>query len=200
MKSIDRRMLGAVIITLLVCGSFAATVLLTYVFFDGWRDSERWAHFGDYFNGVLGPVIAFANLILLVIISYQLAAREDARNKYPIQLATLLKLESFFRSLPRPIGELDNTDLEIYFHAHENMSLLGSEINHVFQECRKESDELAVKVFYIAEDVKGYFRAQARGVDPAILSQRSDRLFDSFMDDLTPSYLKLVKSMKDAMA
>jgi uncharacterized membrane protein len=58
----------------------------------GAADSEHWAHFGDYVGGLLSPVIAFANLIVLLVISYQLAERDDKRNKLPLQHAAFQEL------------------------------------------------------------------------------------------------------------
>lgn len=40
-------------------------------------DPEPWAHFGTYFGGVLGPLLAFVNLLALVYIAVQLTQAQQ---------------------------------------------------------------------------------------------------------------------------
>ncbi|CAN0419754.1 unnamed protein product, partial [Phaeothamnion confervicola] len=43
-------------------------------------DPAEWAAFADYFGGMINPIIAIANLVFLIYISFQLAHREDQRS------------------------------------------------------------------------------------------------------------------------
>ncbi len=94
-------------------------------------DPAEWAAFADYFGGMLNPIIAIANLVFLVYISFELAKREDNRNLIPLrhQLISGLILTL---NLPRP-GSFDDkyTDVveQVYYAYHElikqNLHLLG---------------------------------------------------------------------------
>ena len=63
----------AVRTTLLISGCFATLTLLVYLVFRGWNEYSAWGAFGDYVGGLLNPIFAFANVIVLVVISYKLA-------------------------------------------------------------------------------------------------------------------------------
>ncbi|MHA4737764.1 hypothetical protein [Dyadobacter sp. MSC1_007] len=77
---INAKALGpALRLTLMICGCFSVIVVLVYVLARGWNDATAWAAFGDYLSGLLNPIFAFANVIVLVIISYQLAVIENSR-------------------------------------------------------------------------------------------------------------------------
>lgn len=49
------------------------------------QDPAAWGAFADYFGGVLNPLIAIGNLFLLIFISFQLADRDDIRDRKVLQ-------------------------------------------------------------------------------------------------------------------
>lgn len=72
---------GTIRLTLLFSGLFAFIVLIGYIVSGGWNDTQKWGAFGDYVGGLLNPIFAFVNVIILVVISYQLALMEDGRSQ-----------------------------------------------------------------------------------------------------------------------
>ncbi|NDI98884.1 hypothetical protein GWA97_07335 [Flavobacterium sp. LaA7.5] len=62
------------------------------------NNPEVWGQFGDYFGGVLNPLLSILNLIILTYLSIRLVKNEDERNKYTLQ------------ELARPYGELTFDD------------------------------------------------------------------------------------------
>lgn len=91
------------IITWSVCACVLITVPLSYyLYFNQYGasdDPERWGQFGDFFGGVLNPIISLINLIILMYLSIRLVKDEDERNKWTLQ------------ELARPFGaiHLENT-------------------------------------------------------------------------------------------
>ena len=55
---------------------------------------ENWGQFGDYIGGVLNPLFALINLIILSYLSIRLVKEEDKRNKWTL------------KELARPYGEI----------------------------------------------------------------------------------------------
>ncbi len=49
------------------------------------NDIANWGQFGDYFGGVLNPLLALINLVILAILSIRLVKIEDDRNKWTIK-------------------------------------------------------------------------------------------------------------------
>ncbi|MGX5854515.1 hypothetical protein ACWKW6_12765 [Dyadobacter jiangsuensis] len=79
-KEAVKQLTRTVFITLMICGCFAILTPIFYVISKGWNDYQMWGAFGDYLGGTLNPVLAAANLIVLVVISYQLKAMDDERS------------------------------------------------------------------------------------------------------------------------
>lgn len=65
---------------ILIAGVFAILVVIAYVIARGWKEAEPWGQFGDFLGGVLNPVFAFANVVVLIVISYQLAIADEERS------------------------------------------------------------------------------------------------------------------------
>lgn len=64
------------------------------------NDPERWGQFGDYFGGILNPIISILNLIILTYITIHLSKIEDKRNQWTLQ------------ELARPLGNIICGDYE----------------------------------------------------------------------------------------
>jgi len=47
-------------------------------------DPERWGQFGDYFGGLLNPLISFLNLIVLTYLSLRLVKEDDQRSQWTL--------------------------------------------------------------------------------------------------------------------
>jgi len=58
------------------------------------NDPAVWGQFGDYFGGILNPILSLINLIILTYLSMRLVNDEDERNKWTLQ------------ELVRPYGEI----------------------------------------------------------------------------------------------
>ncbi|MDR7047537.1 putative membrane protein [Dyadobacter sp. BE34] len=108
----------AVRLTLFISGSFATIVIVAYVVAQGWNDSAMWGAFGDFVGGILNPIFAFANVVVLVVISYQLAEMEDDRaekdrraqdesNKFGMRFAASNELHRFHLDLQNAVSTVD---------------------------------------------------------------------------------------------
>ena len=56
---------------------------------------EVWGQFGDYFGGIMNPIVSIINLIILTYLSIRLVKNDDDRNKWTLQ------------ELARPYGDLE---------------------------------------------------------------------------------------------
>jgi hypothetical protein len=85
------------------------------------NDPENWAQFGDYFGGILNPLISILNLIILSYLSIKLVRDEDDRNKWTLQ------------ELARPYGEIgfnrNKSGIEILIHNIGLGPMIMTEIN-----------------------------------------------------------------------
>ena len=61
---------------------------------------EHWGQFGDYFGGILNPIISLISLIVLTYISISVYKIEDQRNEFTLQ------------ELARPFGQIIYINLE----------------------------------------------------------------------------------------
>lgn len=68
-------------------------------------DPSSWAEFGDYFGGILNPIISVINLIILAYLSIRLVKQDDDRNAFTLQ------------ELSRPYGDVN-------FQHHDEMLLV----------------------------------------------------------------------------
>ena len=86
------------IITWSVCIFFIVTVPLSYCIkfqeLEMSNKPESWGQFGDYFGGILNPIISLINLVILTFLSIRLVKDEDSRNKWTLQ------------ELARPYGDI----------------------------------------------------------------------------------------------
>jgi hypothetical protein len=92
--------------------------------------------FGDYFGGLLNPIIAFANLIVLVVISYQLADREDKRNKFALRNSAFEELVAILEEIPlRPDGQSSVFDLPVLLgQVHDSLLRFITTKAHIFDQ------------------------------------------------------------------
>ncbi len=58
------------------------------------KDSTEWGQFGDYIGGILNPIFALLNLIVLTYLTITIVKNEDERNKFTLQ------------ELARPLGDV----------------------------------------------------------------------------------------------
>ena len=58
------------------------------------KNSAQWAQFGDYIGGVLNPIFALLNLIVLTYLTIKVVQNEDERNRFTLQ------------ELARPLGDI----------------------------------------------------------------------------------------------
>ena len=76
----------------------SATILSYAIKFSDYGASnnpETWAHFGDFFGGILNPFISLINLAVLTYLSIRLVSIDDERNQWTLQ------------ELARPYGEIE---------------------------------------------------------------------------------------------
>lgn len=81
MKNFKTYLIIAISITVL----FILIPFLFYIY-NFWENeisnsSSDWGTFGDYFGGLLNPIIGIANIAILIIISYQIAGWDNKRHK-----------------------------------------------------------------------------------------------------------------------
>jgi len=88
-------------ITWITSISFLVLVPLSYFLFFNQnelsKNPESWAQFGDFFGGILNPIISLINLIILTYLSIRLVKDENNRNKWTLQ------------ELARPYGDFSFT-------------------------------------------------------------------------------------------
>lgn len=72
-----------------VCIFFIITVPLSYYIhfhkFGLSNNPESWGQFGDFFGGVLNPIISLINLIILTYLSIRVVKIDEERNKWTLQ-------------------------------------------------------------------------------------------------------------------
>lgn len=63
-------------------------IISTFIFYiinffelDISKNPNDWGPFGDYFGGILNPIIGIANIIILLLISYQIASWDNKRHR-----------------------------------------------------------------------------------------------------------------------
>lgn len=102
---------------------FSVAVLVAYVIAQGWKDASVWGAFGDFLGGILNPVFAFANVIILVVISYQLAEIEETRaekdrasqerlSKFGMQYTAIQEVNSFQYETEKAVATYDVDQIE----------------------------------------------------------------------------------------
>lgn len=79
MKNIKTIVTTILIITVVICLIPVITYVLKFSAYGLSNDTGSFGVFGDFIGGVLNPIIGFANLILLVVISYYIARVENNR-------------------------------------------------------------------------------------------------------------------------
>jgi uncharacterized membrane protein len=187
-----------VTLALLACVSFTAISLIVYVAF-GRNEQEQWARFGDYFSGVVNPLIAITNLIILVIISYQLANRDDKRNQLPLKHEALIKLGQCMDYLPRPIS-LEPDDLKMYYTADSKFYQFIRDWQYMFPDSNQYINDFGGQLFLYINNVEQYFDLAKKYGPQSSQARRKHRfLTDFFENEMMSSYGLLRKSMRDSM-
>jgi uncharacterized membrane protein len=104
------------------------------------KNQSDWGTFGDYFGGILNPVIGIVNIIVLIIISYQIAGWDNKRHRneflYKAYCDLTEKLDSY------KISSLKSIELKFL-----EEYLLGFKINQQFLFEGKASITFTERVF-----------------------------------------------------
>lgn len=188
-----------VALTLYTCGGFTVFALAIYAFF-GITNQEKWAHFGDYFSGIVNPIIAFANLILLVVISYQLADREDRRSDRAIKHQALLEFGKLLKYTPRPIGEITQEDHELYIDSWEKYSSFSRDWLYLFPDCSRDFDSLFFMLFALGNSILTTHRLQSRGLNGSAEVKNAMANVEKFYEnDFLQAYNVVLSKMRSSM-
>lgn len=187
-----------VTLALFVCVCFTVISLIVYVAF-GRNEQEQWAKFGDYFSGVVNPLIAITNLVVLVIISYQLADRDDKRNQLPLRHEAMIRLGQCMDYLPRPIS-LEPDDLKMYYEADSKFSQFVRDWQYMFPNSKPHIDTFGGQLFVYINNVEQYFNLVSMyGTHSNQAIKKQSFLTHFFENDMMSSYGLLRKSMRDSM-
>lgn len=85
-------------ITLGISFSLVFLVVLFYVInfhkFPISKDAQTWGTFGDYFGGILNPLIGIVNLLVLIYITFQIAHLETSRAESELTIQKQIALYS----------------------------------------------------------------------------------------------------------
>lgn len=173
-----------------------ALAILTYAYFDGWKDAERWAYFGDFVGGISGSIFGFANLILLVVISYQLADREDKRNKFPLQHVALMRFTDFMNNLPRPVRLLDEKECKIFREANDKFHPVILELMGLFPGSKRSLLDVSWALYEFGYRVDTYAITDKLGPENQNLIAR---LLDDYQRNVESVYGRALMSMRAEM-
>jgi hypothetical protein len=78
------------------------------------RDTAKWGAFGDYFGGVLNPIIGMANLIALIYLSYKISDNEGVRSENDIKNQKIFALYSLQYDALRDLSKiLEKVQIEV---------------------------------------------------------------------------------------
>ncbi len=161
----------AVQFVLWLCAGFSILVLGFYVISKGWNEAAYWGAFGDFVGGLLNPFFAFANLILLVTISYQLKARDEAQSEadrvaqreqsafevsYGLKSEAVKELVKILNNVPSPLRADTNYDTAIVQSALDFSDLFESQF-HLFPTMEKGYNEMNLafqRLYMIANSFK----------------------------------------------
>lgn len=86
MKRLDKGLLSLAVFALLAIAGVAFRYISEFSV-NVLTDQEKWGQFGDYFGGVLNPILSFfAFVAILYTLRIQVAANEEAEQRYEEQL------------------------------------------------------------------------------------------------------------------
>jgi hypothetical protein len=90
---------------------FVLSLIPLYVYFDklgSWHLSENlhdWADFGVYVGGVLGPWLAFANIIVLLRLTYIVAKLDENNSRSSLESQKMLSLNQLRQTAYKQIAD-----------------------------------------------------------------------------------------------
>ncbi|WP_394665931.1 hypothetical protein [uncultured Chryseobacterium sp.] len=173
---------------------FCITIVVGIYVYNLWGngisdDPEQWGQFGDYFGGVLNPILTIFNLILVVYLTFKISYLEKNRNK------------SLLAENVRPLGlfsfELSKNTLKVNLH---NVGLGPLIIKEFKTYCIHENKEIADFYELICDlKIKNFIPAYSgrKNSDENIIAK------DSYMkilelsvgiDSQDPNYSDMLKS------
>jgi hypothetical protein len=134
------------------------------------------------------------------VVSYQLAYRDDKRNKYTLQFAVLIKFGSYFGNIPRPIYSINSKEYEYYLKAHANFSQMLFEIHDLFPESRELAKQFVVDLFILINGVDHYMTLKnTYGDDHPVSQKKINELLEQYEKIVEPDFLKVTSSMRMEM-
>jgi hypothetical protein len=79
---------------------------------------EHWGQLGDYFGGLLNPIIAIANLAFLIYLTLLLKQRDDQADKKALETQSLISLNQFrndaYLNLIKVFQKADNRPMDSF--------------------------------------------------------------------------------------
>jgi len=118
---------------------FLVFVVVAYIInFRGMSISSQtqdWGTFGDYFGGILNPIIGIMNLVLLVYITFLISDTEESRSQ----------------------NELNNQKkFALYSLKHDSLKELNTILEKVQPEIVKSESDSSIKLIFIRNDLNAF--------------------------------------------
>lgn len=167
--------LAAVFALIAICGVAGKYVseFSTYAL----HDQEKWGQFGDYFGGILNPILSFfAFIALLVTLRIQFVANEDGERRHNeqlreqrlFQLIGLMNQNAINASLlvVRYLHPRSNSDR--YAHGHQALHHAAEHLRDGLESCVRISAQAHENDMAVFESAKGRFQEWRKDNWPAI--------------------------------
>lgn len=194
-----KRATESITLVLYLCLGFTALSFVAFAAF-GRSNSDDWAAFGDFVGGVTNPLIGIANLVLLVVISYQLADRDDRRNMISLKHQALLEFGKLLKYTPRPMRTITQEDFELYAESWERYSAFIRDWAYLFPGLQKEFSSLFFLAIALGNSVNAVYQYHSRGLQgsPDAIAA-FEKLEHFYADEYTKGYQLLLSKMQSHM-
>lgn len=124
-------------------------------------NSSDWAAFADYFGGMINPIIAIANLVFLIYISFQLATREDQRSTNSLRHEAMQLAINAMDMVPDPTHGLVDGDAVTCVRACDSFSRFCLGYAHLFLHGANELVEMESLLYNFSQNINSFFIIRA---------------------------------------
>lgn len=130
----------AIFLSLFLIAIVVGVYIINFYNFPISKNSQTWGTFGDYFGGILNPIIGILNLGALIYITFQIASNEEQRN----------------------INGLSNQkQFALYSLKHDSLKELNKILEKVQPELVKSDDQSELNLIFIRNDLNAYINTNS---------------------------------------
>ena len=132
-----------------------------------WDDPTTWGAFADYFGGLVNPLIGLGNIALLIYISYQLADRDDNRNRLPLMDASVRLLHEILDNIISAASPMTENSSQIINDQLIEFNTWKGRNLHLFPNVHPDRfEDIFRLVLDLLTEARGYEWHYARAEDP----------------------------------